>query len=93
VAARGLTTPITVGPQFATSTRPFFAAATSAFVSLYPKRKKKMKDKHESPYRVRGGSWFRDARGCRSAIRSFWPPGYRYGGLGFRIVFKRGERK
>ena len=52
-----------------------------------------MKDKHESPYRVRGGSWFRDARGCRSAIRSFWPPGYRYGGLGFRIVFKKGKRK
>ena len=38
-------------------------------------------------YRVyRGGSWFNRARLCRSANRDYGSPGYRYGGLGFRLL-------
>jgi formylglycine-generating enzyme required for sulfatase activity len=38
---------------------------------------------------VRGGSWYSDARGCRTAIRDGDGPGNRSGngGLGFRLVF------
>lgn len=50
-------------------------------------------------YRVlRGGSWFNDADGCRSAYRFGWRPGARYYGIGFRVclvrspVLKAGER-
>ncbi len=39
-------------------------------------------------YRVlRGGYWCSDARGCRSAPRSYDAPGIRGGGVGFRLVF------
>jgi formylglycine-generating enzyme required for sulfatase activity len=34
---------------------------------------------------IRGGRWFVDAGGCRSAFRSFAEPGYRYVYLGFRL--------
>ena len=34
----------------------------------------------------RGGSWGNGARGLRSAIRGDCGPGYRYGGLGFRLL-------
>ena len=38
-------------------------------------------------YRVfRGGSWLDDARYCRSAYRNWDSPGYRGGGLGFRLA-------
>lgn len=33
---------------------------------------------------IRGGSWYDDARDCRSASRSSWRPDYRGGALGFR---------
>ena len=52
-----------------------------------------MKDKHKSPYRIRGGSWYDDARSCRSAFGSDWRPGIRYDDLGFRVVFKKGTKK
>jgi formylglycine-generating enzyme required for sulfatase activity len=53
-----------------------------------------MKDKHISSVRViRGGSWYDAARGCRSAVRFDNPAVNCSGILGFRIVFKRGERK
>ena len=35
---------------------------------------------------VRGGSWGNDARDCRSAARSSRAPGFRYGGIGFRLA-------
>jgi formylglycine-generating enzyme required for sulfatase activity len=35
---------------------------------------------------VRGGGWYDRARNCRSASRLLWPPGYGYGGLGFRLL-------
>jgi formylglycine-generating enzyme required for sulfatase activity len=36
---------------------------------------------------VRGGSWYNDARFCRSACRSYAPPGHRRGVvLGFRLL-------
>ncbi|MGH9845339.1 MAG: SUMF1/EgtB/PvdO family nonheme iron enzyme [Blastocatellia bacterium] len=35
---------------------------------------------------IRGGGWADDAAGCRSANRSYDPPGYRYDALGFRLV-------
>ncbi len=39
-------------------------------------------------YRVlRGGSWFTDARSCRSAFRYGATPGNRYSYVGFRLVF------
>jgi|GEM_PF-853620 len=39
-------------------------------------------------YRViRGGSWFYDAEGCRSAYRFSRPPDYRLSNVGFRPVF------
>jgi len=42
---------------------------------------------HTGSYRVnRGGSWFIDARGCRSAFRYGLPPGDRDDYLGFRLV-------
>ena len=34
----------------------------------------------------RGGSWFNDARGCRSANRYRICPGFRFGFLGLRLV-------
>ncbi|MDR0941728.1 MAG: formylglycine-generating enzyme family protein [Bacteroidales bacterium] len=38
-------------------------------------------------YRViRGGSWSNDASDCRVAIRHYSAPGYRSGGVGFRLV-------
>jgi formylglycine-generating enzyme required for sulfatase activity len=38
-------------------------------------------------YRVfRGGSWYSDAGNCRVADRGGNSPGYRYGGLGFRLA-------
>ena len=37
-------------------------------------------------YRVlRGGSWFNAAQDCRSAMRYSFAPGYRDGGVGFRL--------
>lgn len=35
---------------------------------------------------IRGGSWDFAAQGCRSAVRFGNGPGYRYGGLGFRLA-------
>jgi len=35
---------------------------------------------------IRGGDWGNDARGCRSAYRSFASPEYRGGDVGFRVV-------
>ncbi len=44
----------------------------------------------ESPSRVvRGGSWFDSAERCRSAFRSRWRPGSRYGGMGFRFAISQ----
>ena len=38
-------------------------------------------------YRVlRGGSWFNNARHCRSSLRDFNLPAYRINGFGFRVV-------
>jgi len=38
-------------------------------------------------YRVlRGGSWFINARYCRSAYRNYYVPGNRVGYYGFRLV-------
>ncbi len=38
-------------------------------------------------YRVsRGGSWNRDAGGCRTAYRSWYVPGIRYINMGFRVA-------
>jgi formylglycine-generating enzyme required for sulfatase activity len=40
------------------------------------------------PDRVnRGGSWFSPAEGCRSALRDWYDPGYRWWNLGFRPAF------
>ena len=40
-----------------------------------------------SPYRAaRGGSWYNNARGVRSAIRNSYEPGYIYSDIGFRLV-------
>jgi formylglycine-generating enzyme required for sulfatase activity len=37
-------------------------------------------------YRViRGGGWYGGARGCRSATRSSWGPGFRFSVVGFRL--------
>lgn len=35
---------------------------------------------------ARGGGWFYEARYCRAAIRSPWPPGHRGNYLGFRLA-------
>jgi formylglycine-generating enzyme required for sulfatase activity len=35
---------------------------------------------------VRGGSWFGNARFCRSAYRSSYSPGFRSNDLGFRLA-------
>ena len=35
---------------------------------------------------LRGGGWNSDARFCRTAGRNGWGPGYRFDGLGFRLV-------
>ena len=35
---------------------------------------------------VRGGSFFNAADGLRAAFRDWYPPGYRVGLLGFRLV-------
>jgi formylglycine-generating enzyme required for sulfatase activity len=35
---------------------------------------------------IRGGSWFSNARNCRSANRNSYSPGDRYSSLGFRLV-------
>jgi formylglycine-generating enzyme required for sulfatase activity len=35
---------------------------------------------------IRGGSWSRAARYCRSALRNFYDPDYRYLNLGFRLA-------
>ena len=35
----------------------------------------------------RGGGWF-----CRSAIRYWYEPGYRFSNLGFRLAFSLGQR-
>ncbi|MFT5058149.1 MAG: sulfatase activating formylglycine-generating enzyme [Planctomycetota bacterium] len=35
----------------------------------------------------RGGSWFVNSNGCRSAYRSSSSPGYSHYGIGFRVVF------
>ena len=44
-------------------------------------------DGDNSAYRVmRGGSWYNDAVGCRSAIRVALPPGARIINRGFRLV-------
>ena len=37
---------------------------------------------------LRGGSWYAYARRCRSAYRGFSDPGYRYSGIGFRVVVR-----
>ena len=37
---------------------------------------------------VRGGSWFFPGTDLRSAKRNYYTPGYRTGGLGFRVGFK-----
>ena len=42
---------------------------------------------------VRSGSWIFGAHICRSAIRYNYSAGYRGNDLGFRIVFKKGEKK
>jgi formylglycine-generating enzyme required for sulfatase activity len=43
----------------------------------------------ESAHRaVRGGSWIGDAGGARSACRNADRPGYRGGGLGFRLCLR-----
>jgi formylglycine-generating enzyme required for sulfatase activity len=34
---------------------------------------------------MRGGGWVSDAHSCRSAIRSFYWPDFRYGSVGFRL--------
>jgi formylglycine-generating enzyme required for sulfatase activity len=34
----------------------------------------------------RGGSWYSSARYCRSALRSWLGPQYRFNGIGFRVV-------
>ena len=39
---------------------------------------------------LRGGSWFNDAGGCRSAYRDVGTPGYRYYNVGFRLA--RGQQ-
>ncbi len=45
----------------------------------------------DGPYRViRGGSWFFDAVGCRSAVRNWDLPVYRFGDLGFRVCLVPG---
>jgi formylglycine-generating enzyme required for sulfatase activity len=35
---------------------------------------------------LRGGGWFDDGRGLRSAIRNAFAPGDRGGGIGFRLA-------
>jgi len=35
---------------------------------------------------LRGGGWTSGARNCRSADRGGINPGYRYGGIGFRVA-------
>jgi formylglycine-generating enzyme required for sulfatase activity len=40
---------------------------------------------------IRGGSWNRSARFCRSANRGSRKPGYRNGDLGFRLAFSQGQ--
>ncbi|MDY0040397.1 MAG: formylglycine-generating enzyme family protein [Desulforhabdus sp.] len=35
---------------------------------------------------VRGGSWFSNAKNCRSACRFYWPPNSRSDFIGFRLV-------
>jgi len=43
-------------------------------------------------YRViRGGSWYRSARDCRSAYRYGSTPGYAYNGIGFRVSLPAGQ--
>ncbi len=40
-----------------------------------------------SPCWVRSSKWwYNDAGSCRSALRSYCDPGYRFGNLGFRVV-------
>ena len=41
---------------------------------------------------LRGGSWFHDARNCRSAFRSGYYPGYRINIFGFRLCCSAGPR-
>ena len=40
---------------------------------------------------LRGGSWFNSAGDCRSAYRSWFRPGDRYRGVGFRVCLVRGQ--
>ena len=35
---------------------------------------------------IRGGGWDDGAGNCRSTYRVNWPPGYRFGRLGFRLL-------
>jgi formylglycine-generating enzyme len=39
----------------------------------------------------RGGGWYDNAGGCRSALRRYYAPGYRYYYLGFRAVLPPGQ--
>ena len=58
--------------------------------NAYPKDRKKWREREDpesgSHRVVRGGSWGDVAGFVRSASRFFWGPGYRYYGLGFRVV-------
>jgi formylglycine-generating enzyme required for sulfatase activity len=44
-------------------------------------------------YRVyRGGSWYGSPLDCRGSYRSYWPPTYRDGDIGFRLVLAPVQR-
>ena len=43
-------------------------------------------DREDAPNKViRGGSWYGDPRWCRSALRNYVVPGFRYISVGFRV--------
>jgi formylglycine-generating enzyme required for sulfatase activity len=55
---------------------------------IYPGAVTDPKGAASGPFRViRGGSWWDDAKFCRSAFRSIcYPPWHRYYGIGFRAA-------